>query len=47
MLDHVLFRQEVTYFKDSMVESHMIQYVYILIYIDYMFKIVELYQIKT
>ena len=43
MLDHVLFRQEVTYFKGNMAESHMIQHVYILIYIDYMFKIVELY----
>ena len=47
MLDHVLFRQEVTYFKDNMAESHMMKHVYILIYIDYMFKIVELYQIKT
>ena len=31
MLDHVLFRQEVTYFKDKMAESHMVQQVYILI----------------
>ena len=47
MLGHVLFRQEVTNFKDNMAESYMVQYVYILIYIDYMFKIVKLYQLKT
>ena len=47
MLDHVFFREEVTYFKDNMAESDMVQHVYILFYIDYMFKIVKLYLVET